>query len=284
MAGHRVVDRTCRKIVRARRDGPPGRRLATAGSHTREQIGLALAQRAMRVSYNEGMKASDSPSDASARRGAPRCADTFHRAVSAWYRRGVRGDRGKRSTWDEAQMTSPFDRVAGTAAGLAGRAPFFVGCLLLVFVWAASFPLFPSTGHVAARHRQARRRSASPPARRAASEHPAAQRGRAPAQARRDRRRPRRPDGAPPRSRRRRPADRHRRSQGGRRPGGARLARGGPRRGAEEPGPGLGLDCGHDDVLIGLTIVLARGGERRAARWRSSHRAPSAASPAGRRR
>ena len=40
---------------------------------------------------------------------------------------------------------SPFDRVAGAAAGLASRAPFFVGCLLLVFVWAASFPLFPST-------------------------------------------------------------------------------------------------------------------------------------------
>jgi low affinity Fe/Cu permease len=45
----------------------------------------------------------------------------------------------------EAQATSPFDRIAEAAAGVASRAPFFVGCALLVLVWAASFPLFPST-------------------------------------------------------------------------------------------------------------------------------------------
>jgi Low affinity iron permease len=49
------------------------------------------------------------------------------------------------STADEARASSPFDRIAAGAAGFTSRAPFFVGCVLIVFVWAASFPLFPST-------------------------------------------------------------------------------------------------------------------------------------------
>lgn len=34
------------------------------------------------------------------------------------------------------------------------------------------------------------------------------------------------------------------------------------RHGEEEPGPGLGLECGHDDLLLGIAIVLPPGGER----------------------
>jgi low affinity Fe/Cu permease len=49
------------------------------------------------------------------------------------------------STADEARASSPFDRIAAGAAGFTSRAPFFVGCVLIVLVWAASFPLFPST-------------------------------------------------------------------------------------------------------------------------------------------
>jgi low affinity Fe/Cu permease len=56
----------------------------------------------------------------------------------------VAADPGEKSTMNEARITSPFDRIAGTAARLTSRAPFFVGCLLLVLVWAASFPLFPT--------------------------------------------------------------------------------------------------------------------------------------------
>jgi hypothetical protein len=45
----------------------------------------------------------------------------------------------------EARVTSPFDRIAGAAAALASRAPFFVGCVFVVLLWAISFPLFSST-------------------------------------------------------------------------------------------------------------------------------------------
>jgi uncharacterized membrane protein len=57
----------------------------------------------------------------------------------------VADTRGREPERDEARATSPFDRVAGTAAAFASRAPFFVGCVLLVLVWAGSFPLFPNT-------------------------------------------------------------------------------------------------------------------------------------------
>ncbi len=46
---------------------------------------------------------------------------------------------------EQARVTSPFDRVAAAAAGITSRPPFFVGCVLLVLIWAGSFPLFPST-------------------------------------------------------------------------------------------------------------------------------------------
>jgi len=49
------------------------------------------------------------------------------------------------SVREEAQVTSPFDRFAAVAAGFTSRPAFFVGCVLLVLVWAGSFPLFPST-------------------------------------------------------------------------------------------------------------------------------------------
>jgi low affinity Fe/Cu permease len=45
----------------------------------------------------------------------------------------------------EARARSPFDRVATAVAAVVSRAPFFAVCTLLVLVWAASFPLFPST-------------------------------------------------------------------------------------------------------------------------------------------
>ena len=45
----------------------------------------------------------------------------------------------------DAEVNSPFDRVAGAAGGVTSRAPFFVGCVLVVLVWAATFPLFPDT-------------------------------------------------------------------------------------------------------------------------------------------
>jgi low affinity Fe/Cu permease len=56
-----------------------------------------------------------------------------------------RADQKTESVREEAQVTSPFDRFAAAAARFTSRPAFFVGCLLLVLVWAGSFPLFPST-------------------------------------------------------------------------------------------------------------------------------------------
>jgi low affinity Fe/Cu permease len=56
----------------------------------------------------------------------------------------VAAGQAENSSLEQAKVTSPFDRVAATAAGFTSRAPFFVGCLLLVLIWAASFPLFPT--------------------------------------------------------------------------------------------------------------------------------------------
>ena len=51
-------------------------------------------------------------------------------------------DRRDNAARDDARVTSAFDRIAATVAALTSKAPFFVACLLLVLVWAGSFPLF----------------------------------------------------------------------------------------------------------------------------------------------
>jgi low affinity Fe/Cu permease len=51
-------------------------------------------------------------------------------------------DRRDNAARDEARVTSAFDRIAATVAALTSKAPFFVACLLVVLVWAGSFPLF----------------------------------------------------------------------------------------------------------------------------------------------
>jgi low affinity Fe/Cu permease len=56
-----------------------------------------------------------------------------------------RGGQEPDSRREEAQVTSPFDPFAAVAAGFTSRPAFFVGCVLLVLIWAGSFPLFPST-------------------------------------------------------------------------------------------------------------------------------------------
>jgi low affinity Fe/Cu permease len=35
-----------------------------------------------------------------------------------------------------------FDRFAGWASAIASRAPFFAGCVLLIILWAPSYPLW----------------------------------------------------------------------------------------------------------------------------------------------
>lgn len=41
-----------------------------------------------------------------------------------------------------ADERGAFDSFAAAAAGFVARAPFFVGCVLLVVVWAPTLPLF----------------------------------------------------------------------------------------------------------------------------------------------
>jgi low affinity Fe/Cu permease len=57
----------------------------------------------------------------------------------------VEGRKSRSDTREVAHRSSPFDRAAAAAAAVVSRAPFFVGCMLVVVIWAASFPLFPST-------------------------------------------------------------------------------------------------------------------------------------------
>jgi hypothetical protein len=53
-------------------------------------------------------------------------------AGSAWSTPTVEAGRGRDSAERQARATSPFDKIAGAAAAFASRAPFFVGCLLVV--------------------------------------------------------------------------------------------------------------------------------------------------------